>query len=62
MVETDKALFNPDEAQALNQSHCIQVKGDNEVKLEDNDMNHLNATANKSRNIEVEDEDDLSRA
>ena len=58
VVETDKVLYTPEEANILNQSHAIQVKNDKEVRLDDEDLEHLQKV---SRRENEEEDDDLSR-
>ena len=57
VVETDKVIYSAEEASVLNQSHAIQVKNDKEVRIEDEDIEHLQ----RQQRREEEEDDDLSR-
>ena len=41
VVETDKILYSSEEQNILNQSHAIQVKNEKEVRIEDEDIEHI---------------------
>ena len=58
VVETDKVLYSAEEANVLNQSHAIQVKNEKEVRIEDEDIEHLQRQANRQND---EEDVDLSR-
>ena len=41
VVETDKNLYNEEEANMLNQSNAVQIKSGKEVRLDQDDLEHL---------------------
>ena len=63
VVETDKQLYNEDEAQMLNQSShgaAVQVEGKSKVQLNESDMQQLQKSAEKNKQ-NIDDENDFSR-
>jgi len=58
VVESDKGLFNENEASLLNASHVIMPPG-KEVKLDEDEIEHLQRSSERKRRME--EDDDLSR-
>lgn len=59
MVESDQPLYDESEASQLNMSHAVQVPNEKEIKLNEEEMEHLQRSGDKRHR--EDDDDNLSR-